>query len=91
MRGAKGLEQASGARVSDGFFRTLGVAPWLGRDFLPGEEEASAEPVVLLSYEAWQKRFGGDNRVVGRSTTINGESYRIIGVLRRRHRDLCVC
>src|SRR5207302_641196 len=46
--------------VSDGFFRTLGVAPVMGRDFLLSEEEASAERVVILSYGAWQSRFGGN-------------------------------
>ena len=81
VRGAEGVEEAQSALVSDGFFRTLGVAPVVGRDFLPGEEELSAERVVMLSYGAWQKRFGGDAGMVGQWTTINGDPYRIVGVL----------
>lgn len=81
VRNAEGAEEARGVLVSDGFFRTLGVAPSLGRDFLPGEEEATAERVVVLSYGAWQRRFSGDVGVVGRWTTINGDPFRIVGVL----------
>jgi macrolide transport system ATP-binding/permease protein len=81
LRNAEGAEEARGAFISDGFFRTLGVAPLMGRDFLPGEEEASAERVVVLSYSAWQRRFGGDAGVVGRWTTIDGDPFRIVGVL----------
>jgi predicted permease len=80
VRGADGVEEVRSALVSDGFFRTLGVAPMLGRDFLPGEDEPS-ERVVLLSYGAWQRRFGEDRYVVGRWTTINGDPFRIVGVL----------
>lgn len=83
LRGADGAEEVLGALVSDGFFRTLGVAPFLGRDFRGGEEEPSAAPTVMLSYEAWQKRFGADRNIVGRSTPINGGSYLIVGVLPR--------
>ncbi len=71
----------SGALVSDGFFGTLGVAPLLGRDFRRGEEEPSAVKTVILSYESWQKRFAADRGVVGRSTTINGAPFVIVGVL----------
>jgi predicted permease len=81
LRGARGAEEASGALVSDGFFGTLGVAPLLGRDFRRGEEEPSAVATVILSYEAWQKRFAADRGVVGRSTTINGAPFVIVGVL----------
>jgi hypothetical protein len=49
-----GSQIARGARVSDGFFRTLGVAPMLGRDFYPGEDLPAAPRTVLLSYSAWQ-------------------------------------
>jgi predicted permease len=83
LRNSEGAEEARGAFVSDGFFRTLGVAPVMGRDFLPREEEASAERVVMLSYGAWQSRFGGNGNIVGRWTTINGEPFRIVGVLPR--------
>ncbi len=52
----EGAETAHGLRVSDGFLRTLGVTPLLGRDFYLGEDLATAQPTVLLSYAAWQQR-----------------------------------
>jgi macrolide transport system ATP-binding/permease protein len=76
-----GLQREPGALVSAGFFRTLGVVPMLGRDFNAGEDEPSAEQTVLLSYGTWQKRFGADRNVVGKTTTLNGEPFVIVGVL----------
>jgi macrolide transport system ATP-binding/permease protein len=76
-----GMEEVSGAEVSDGFFRTLGVAPLLGRDFRPGEDLASAQQTVMLSYRMWQRRFGGDPAILGRSIELDGSSERVIGVL----------
>src|SRR5208282_2755601 len=55
----EGPEQVSGALVSDGFFRTLGVKPVLGRDFLSGEDRPSASRTTILSFGAWKNRFGG--------------------------------
>lgn len=76
-----GLEQVSGTRVSSGFFRTLGVTPILGRDFLPSEDSDSAAQTVLISYPAWQKRFGGRRDVLGQVLNLNGSPTTIIGVL----------
>jgi macrolide transport system ATP-binding/permease protein len=83
LNGARGAEEAPGALVSDGFFRTLGVAPVLGRDFRPGEDEPTAAQTVMLSYEAWQRRFGGDRNVAGKTTILNGHPFVIVGVLPR--------
>jgi macrolide transport system ATP-binding/permease protein len=79
----EGPEEVSGALVSDGFFRTLGVAPALGRDFFAGEDRPSASRTTILSYAAWKRRFGGDESVLGRTIRLNGESYTIIGILPR--------
>jgi len=79
----EGPEEISTARVSDGFFRTLGVAPILGRDFFAGEDRPSAPQTTILSYAAWNERFGGDERVLGRTVTLDGVSYTIVGVLPR--------
>ena len=68
-------------RVSDGFFRALGLAPMLGRDFRPGEDLPAAPQTVMLSYATWQKRFGGNKDVVGQSVSLSGVPYTIIGVL----------
>lgn len=76
-----GLEQVSGTRVSSGFLRTLGVTPMLGRDFLPSEDTNSAAQTVMISYPAWQKRFGGRRDVLGQVLNLNGSPTTIIGVL----------
>ncbi|HEY1902044.1 MAG TPA: ABC transporter permease [Terracidiphilus sp.] len=75
------VEHAAGASVSDGFFRTLGVRPVLGRDFIAGEDLASAPRAVLLSYGAWQSRYGGRRDVLGHTVTLNDEANTIVGVL----------
>jgi predicted permease len=76
-----GAEPVRGDRVSDGFFRTLGVTPVLGRDFYAGEDLPSAPRTALLSYAAWQQRFGGRRDVLGRVVTLDGAPNIIIGVL----------
>jgi macrolide transport system ATP-binding/permease protein len=76
-----GLQREPGALVSAGFFRTLGVVPMLGRDFNVDEDKPSAEQAVLLSYGTWQKRFGSNRDVVGKTTTLNGVPFVIVGVL----------
>ncbi|QNI33909.1 ABC transporter permease [Alloacidobacterium dinghuense] len=78
-----GTHQADGARVSDGFFHTLGVAPVLGRDFRSGEDQKNASRTVLLSYSAWQRRYGGRKDVLGQTVVLDGKPNTIIGVLPR--------
>src|ERR1700733_7619492 len=80
---AAGAEPVRAARVSDGFFRTLGVTPALGRDFYAGEDLPAAPRAVLLSYAAWQQRYGGRRDVLGRVVTLDGAPNVIIGVLPR--------
>ena len=76
-------EEVSGARVSDGFFRTLGVVPFLGRDFRPGEDEKNAQPVAILSYQTWRKRFAASKSVLGQTVTLDGLPLVVVGVLPR--------
>ena len=76
-----GLRQADGARVSDGFFKTLGVVPVIGRDFHYGEDRPEAPRTTLLSYSAWQKRYGGNPNVLGQTVVLDNDPYVIIGVL----------
>jgi predicted permease len=78
-----GPQVAHGARVTDGFFRTLGVTPALGRDFAAADDVPAAPHTALLSYAAWQHRYGGKRDVLGQVVTLNGESTVIIGVLPR--------
>jgi predicted permease len=74
-------EQLPAARVTWNFLRTLGVQPVLGRNFLPQEDREGGQPVVLLGYSLWQRRFGADPNVVGTSITLDSVPYTIIGVL----------
>src|SRR6185369_3849476 len=83
MSTSAGMEFVESARVSDGFFRTLGVAPVLGRDFYTGEDLPAAPRTVILSYSSWQKRFGGKQDIIGQSVTFNELPYTIVGVLPR--------
>jgi putative ABC transport system permease protein len=67
--------------VSDNFFDTLGVKPLLGRAFLPGEDKPGAAPVLLLSYNFWQKSFAGDPNVIGQVFQMNDKPHTVVGVL----------
>ncbi len=69
-------EELGGLRVSTSLLSVLRVAPMLGRGFAEGDER-----VVLLSYPLWQRRFAGDAAVIGTDLTLNGASYRVIGVM----------
>ncbi len=81
LRVGSSAEPVPGARVSDGFFSTLGVKPMLGRVFLPGEDKPGSAKIVMLSYGTWLKRFGGRRDVIGQSVNMSGETYTIVGVL----------
>jgi len=76
-----GAEPIEAARVSDGFFHTLGITPLLGRDFHKGEDLPEAPNTVMLTYATWQNRFGGRPNVVGESVSLSGVPYTIIAVL----------
>ncbi len=73
-------ERIIGARVSADFFRTLGVAPALGRGFTAAEDQAGAARVVVLSRALWRDRFGADRALVGKAITLDGEPYTVVGI-----------
>src|SRR6202012_2205826 len=83
VQGKDGVEASTSGRVSDGFFRVLGVVPILGRDFAAGEDLLSAPRTAMLSYSAWQKRYGGSPDVIGQSVILDEKPHIIIGVLPR--------
>jgi putative ABC transport system permease protein len=62
-------------------FRVLGAKPILGRDFPPEAEGPGREPLAVIGYSLWQRRFGSDPGVLGRAITLNGEPYTVIGVM----------
>jgi hypothetical protein len=67
--------------VSENFFLVLGVAPLAGRGFESiGPEELSAAPAALISEDYWQRRFGGDAAVLGKSIRLNGVAFTIVGI-----------
>jgi putative ABC transport system permease protein len=67
--------------LSANIFSLLRVKPMIGRDFLPDEDIPGKNHVVLLSYELWNRRFGGDNSILGQSVTLSDERYTVIGVM----------
>ena len=74
-------ERVSGSRVSATYFKTLGVQPALGRDFLAEEDQPGHNQVVILSHRLWQRRFGGDRSIIGRSISIGGNPMTVVGVM----------
>jgi putative ABC transport system permease protein len=74
-------EPLVGATVSHDMFTLLGIAPALGRSFLPEEDQPKAPNVVVLSHELWQRRFNSDQTIVGKSVSLNQESYSVLGVM----------
>lgn len=74
-------ELLNGARVSSGYFDVFEVRPVLGRVFTPEEDQPGASLQVVLSHDAWTRRFGSDPTIIGRSLILNQQSYRVIGVM----------
>ncbi|HXW06531.1 MAG TPA: ABC transporter permease [Vicinamibacterales bacterium] len=79
--GTSDPERYSGAIVSWNLFSLLGTPPALGRDFGPEDDRPGAEPVVLLSDDVWQRRYGADRSIVGKAISINGRPHTVIGVM----------
>src|SRR5262249_14771791 len=74
-------ERFSGATVTWNMFPMLGVQPILGRQFRPEEDTPGGPGAVLLSHGVWQRRYGGDPSIVGRSITVNGNLHTVVGVM----------
>ncbi|HVB87121.1 MAG TPA: ABC transporter permease [Candidatus Dormibacteraeota bacterium] len=88
LAGVTQPENISGEAVSPNFLSMIGVRPFLGRDFDASEEKPGTAPVVLLSYELWQSHMGGDRNAIGRTITLDGRSFTIVGVLPPKFRSL---
>jgi predicted permease len=74
-------EQVIGQRVTEGFFRVLGVEPVRGRGFSLDEDRPGAPPVVVVSHEFWQTRLAGLDRALGSPIRLNGVEHTLIGIL----------
>jgi predicted permease len=74
-------EQLTGVLVSHDVFDMLGVKPFLGQAFLPQDDQPGAESKIIISYGLWQRRFGADPQLVGKTISLNGESRVVLGVM----------
>ena len=83
LTGLNTPERVGGAAVSASFFDLMGAEPILGRVFTPEEDKPGADRVTVVSYALWQGRFAGDPNIVGKTMTLDGQTYAIIGVMPR--------
>ena len=74
-------ERLEGQRISAPYFKTLGVAPAVGRAFDASDDRLNGPNVVILSDAMWRRRFGGDRAIVGRTITLNDDSYLVVGIM----------
>jgi predicted permease len=81
LTGAGDAEQVSGLFVSSDFFEILGVKPTVGRTFRPGEDAIGAAPNALIHNALWQRKFAASPRILGKTVTLDGRSYTIIGII----------
>ena len=85
LGGQDGAERIYGAIVSGNYFTVLGTRPHAGRLLMDADDEGApgSHPVMVLSYELWQRRFGGNADVVGQTVPLNGHPFTIVGVAPR--------
>ena len=80
-RGRRPPHPYVGQPVSTDYFHVLGINPLLGRDFVAEENTGNGAHVAILSYGIWQTQMGGDRKTVGRTITLDGEPFTVIGVM----------
>src|SRR6202046_467477 len=76
-----GAEQIQGQFVTSDFFSILGVRPVMGRSFAPDDDQTGAAPVAMVSAGFWKRKLSGEPDVVGKSLTLDGREFTIIGVI----------
>ncbi len=81
LTGEGEAERLQGVRMSANAMQMLGVEAAAGRTLAPDDDNPNNTRVVMLSYGLWQRRFGGTSEVLGKTLTLNGDSYTIVGVL----------
>ncbi len=81
LTGGDAPEQLTGNPVTTNMFDVLRVQPLIGRKFRPEESDPKSDRVVMLSYGFWQRRFGGDQNIIGKQITLNGNPHTVVGVM----------
>ncbi len=81
LEGPNGPVSLPAVKGTDNFFTVFGVKPILGRTYLPGEDQPGKDMVTVLSYEVWQRDFGGQPDVIGKIVRLDGAAYTVIGVM----------
>jgi predicted permease len=81
LTGRDNAEELPGMQVSPNLLSLLGVPALQGRTFEAGDDQSSRDHVAVLSYQLWQRRFGGDPNIIGQQIKLNGESYTVNGVM----------
>ena len=81
LRGVGEPESVFAVQATTNFFSTLGIKPFLGRDFYAGEDVASGPLAAILTHSFWRSRFGADPQVIGRSIQLDSNKVTIVGVL----------
>ena len=79
-------ERIQGFRITANFLNTLGVKPIMGRDFTEEENQPGKESVAILTHDFWQRRFGGDPNILGRTITLDSIAYTVVGVMPEQFR-----
>ncbi len=79
--GGQEPQRLKGRRATVSYFTVFGVAPWRGRFFTDAEDREGGERVTILSHALWQSLFGGRDSALGRTFLLNGESYKVVGVM----------
>jgi putative ABC transport system permease protein len=88
LSGAGEAERVPAIQVGDGFFKVMKGEPMLGRVFTAGEQEDGKDFVVILGHGLWQRYFGGDAAIVGKTVQLNNRSYTVVGVMPADFRPL---
>jgi putative ABC transport system permease protein len=81
VSGRDGTRRYSGIASEPNIFQITRTQPLLGRGFLDADNQVGAQNVIIIGYDVWQNQFGGDAQIVDQSVRVNGENYKIIGVM----------
>jgi putative ABC transport system permease protein len=88
LSGAGEPERVPAMQVGDGYFKILKGEPILGRTFLPEEQEEGKDFVIILGHGLWQRSFGGEPNIIGKTVLLNSRPYTVVGVMPETFRSL---